>query len=80
MSKNEPKRKFTFNVTITDDLAARLRIYADGNFTRNVGALFEMLDELGFFEEAAQIQARAHAAETAVRVARFEALRQRVQK
>ena len=58
-------------MVITDELRLRLKAYGEGNLSARLGTLFEMLDEIGYFNEAAKLIERQRAEETAARIKRF---------
>jgi hypothetical protein len=49
---HDGKRKCVISITITAELEAKVRVFGGANFTRTLGALFEMLDEAGIFDRA----------------------------
>lgn len=56
--KDPGRQKYTISVTTSSAVFEKLRAFCGDNFTRNLGALLELLDSVGIFDEAIDHRSR----------------------
>lgn len=76
MTITDGTNKFVFSVRLKPVLAAKLKAYGGDNFSRNVGELFELLEQAGLFDNAVEIQRHIDATRAQSRVETFARVRE----